>query len=653
MPRLRADIVEICLCTAALCAVLLGPGLPRLGDHFLGIAAVDHYGTQWFYHFVDQALRSGASLGRTDLLFFPWGKDLYLHTGANLIDALACLPFRRLFGPVLGYNLFLLAGLAATAWAFAKFAGEFVDDRALCWISGLLFAASPFVLYEAAEGRPMQAILALGPLVLLHAWRTGQRPGLAAPLTGGALLAVFGYQYWYYAFFFGVSLLAFGAWRVARPPAGAGGRWAVLGRFALSGGLAMALVAPAALPILLRTEGGGDVPGLLDISGWAEGAVHAVTAEGHAVALLTWQPWSGESAFLVQAADGAQRLVGHQRLGSWTWFALLGLALWRPGRLDRGALLALALPALLLATGPLVVLGETYLPNLPYIGLTAALGFVRRLWWPARAFAVLDVLALLALAQALTRGLPRRWAWRGLALAGLLVAWVLGLHRAGLAPLPAWDAAIPAGYRCLALGEPGAILELPWGGSQAHLYYQSAHGRPMLGGMLERNPVFSPPEAVAFRERNALVASLIAATGAGDPAAGGFSAPDVLAVRDLGFRWIVFQREAFLPREGETGDGDPAALRRARRTRLRRVEGDLRALLGPPVWADARTWIWPLPGTDGDEERAARAPCAAAPLEGEGAPDGTLEIAEQSGCATGSVRCLPSHPVRPAVACRP
>ncbi|MFH1464053.1 MAG: hypothetical protein ABIO70_06690 [Pseudomonadota bacterium] len=646
MSRSRSDLAEVVLCALALCAAVLGPALPRLQDHLLGIAAVDHFGTQWFYFFVDHALRTGGSLGRTDLLFHPWGKDLYLHTGANLLDALLCVPFRRLLGPVLGYNLFVLLGLAGTAWAFARLAREFVEDRAVAWIAGLLFAASPFVLYEAAEGRPTQAILALLPLVLLRAWRTGQRAGLAAPLTGGALLAILGYQYWYYAFFLGISLVSFGLWRVVRPPVGTGSRVAVLARFALFGGLALALVAPAALPILLRTETGGDVPGLLDLSGWARGGVRAVTAEGHAVALLTWQPWSGESAFLMQAADGAQRLVGHQRLGSWIWLALLGAAAWRPGRLDRGALLALALPAFLLAMGPLVLLGGVYLPNLPYIGLAGALGFLRRLWWPARAFAVLDLLALLALAVLLARWLPKELLRRRLSLAALLVAWLLGLHRAGLAPLPVWEAAVPAGYRCLAQGEPGAVIELPWGRSQAHLYYQGAHGRPMLGGMLERNPVFSPPEAVAFRQENTLVASLIAAAGAGEPPAGGVAPADVQAARDLGFRWVVFEREALMPRKDEDEGGDSAALRRGRRTRLRWIQADLRALLGPPVWADARTWIWPLPAAVGAVPESRQPPCAAAPVAGEGAPDDMIQITLESGCSTGSVRCLPTRPVR-------
>ena len=65
---------------------LLGPALMRINREFLGIEYVDHYGTQWFYWFVEHQLRTGDSPNHTNLFFYPWGKDIFAHTGTNVLD---------------------------------------------------------------------------------------------------------------------------------------------------------------------------------------------------------------------------------------------------------------------------------------------------------------------------------------------------------------------------------------------------------------------------------------------------------------------------------------------------------------------------------------------------------------------------------------
>ena len=63
-----------------------------------------------------------------------------------------------------------------------------------------------------------------------------------------------------------------------------------------------------------------------------------------------------------------------------------------------------------------------------------------------------------------------------------------------------WDAYVPAGFRCLAGGAEGAVIELPYSWTQAHLYYQIEHGRPIMGGMLENNETFTPDEIAAWAD---------------------------------------------------------------------------------------------------------------------------------------------------------
>jgi hypothetical protein len=632
---MRRPALAPALLTAGLAGLLLGPALPRLHRHFLGIAEVDHFGTQWFYQFTQRGLLEGSSLLRTEQFFHPWGKDVLLHTGANLLDAVLALPLRLLLGPVLGYNLFLILGLVASGWAFSRLARHFVDHRPTVVATSALFACSPFVLYEAAEGRPTQAITALIPLFLLQAWRAGESRGWRAPVLGGVLLALLGYQYWYYAIFGGFVAAALGAWRALLPPEGSGGRAGVVGRHSAMAGVALVLVAPVALPMLLRTElGGAEVPGLLDVAAWGWGSGLApVTQEGHRIALLGWQPLLGQAAYFMQDEAGAQRLVGHQQVPSVALLLVLLAWLRAPGRLDRGGFGVALATAAILAVGPMVLVGGLVLPNLPYLLLTKTFGFMQRLWWPARALAFVDVLAFLALAVVLARAARLGPRGHGAVLLGVGLTLVAGLARAGLLPFPTWDASIPAGYRCLAQGEPGALIELPYGWTQAHLYYQSAHGRPIMGGMLERNPVFIPEQARALREDNRFVAGLLQAAATGDePATEGLE-DDREATIALGYRWVVLQRDAYFMANEHHDEEEQAALLRVQQTRLRRVERELEALLGPAAYADGRLRIYPIGGADPDT-----LPCA---VGHDGWTPDPEPVAPRPMSATSSVKALP------------
>ena len=68
--------------------VVFGPALGTLSSAFFGRAYVDAWGTQWFYWMTARAAARLEGFGWTDLFFYPWGKDLYLHTGGNVLDGL-------------------------------------------------------------------------------------------------------------------------------------------------------------------------------------------------------------------------------------------------------------------------------------------------------------------------------------------------------------------------------------------------------------------------------------------------------------------------------------------------------------------------------------------------------------------------------------
>ncbi len=582
---------------------LLGPALLQARSACLGVESVDAYGTLWFYWLVGREFPHIGRILHTDLFFFPYGKDVLADTGANVLDAVAALPFRALLGSVAGYDVFVLACLLAAGWTFALLAREFTRDPVAVGVGAVTFAASPWALHEIAEGRPTQGILLLIPLVLRHAWRTGVRRGIREPITAGVLLALLGYQYWFYAIFSAVALAALAgalAVRARREPE-AGTPVAVLGRFAILAGVSLVLASPVALPMLLSV-GRGDVPGFLDADRWTLLSTPLFTVRGDPVSLTTWQPLLGRTGAWTQEADGTSWFLPTVYLTSWTAAALALLGVLRPGRLGRGPLLAMAIAVIVVVTGPQLLVGEASVPNVPYIVLVKVFPPLRRLWWPVRAYAWLALLGSLAgtlfLAwlrgsgaapatglRALLRPGPRL---QVLAAVAVVLGWGQHLRSEGLLPMPTWFPTIPAVYRCLASGPSGALVELPYGFTQAHLFYQTVHGRPILGGMAEGTPILEPAEMRQLRDGNTWLRALIDASRSDGPAPA-WEAADRQAVHDLGYRYLLLQKDAFLR---TTGPGGRTQGEVTHATRLRRLVHVLPDLAGAPVYEDARAVLY-------------------------------------------------------------
>ncbi len=584
---------------------VFGSRITDLHEAFLGIEYVDHYGTQWFYWFFERAVREGEWPGHTDLFFYPWGKDIFGHTGANLLDAALAVPFRMLFGGVLGYNLFVLMGLALSGWAAWDLLREVrVGERSLDHLShgvgALLLALGPYVLFETVEGRPTQSILALPLLFVAWVWRSGTRRGWKAPVIAGLLLALCGYQYWYYALFGGLVALGHGLARAWSPPEGAGTQAAVLARHVLMAFVAAVAVLPAAIP-LVQQASAGDTPGLLHVAAWDLLETPPVTVEGIHVGLFLWQPLAGSSGFLVQNPDGGEVFLRHAEFLPAISWVLVPLGLLAFSKRDRRTWLAMAAVGLLISFGPVFLLGQQVLPNPVYIAFVKLVSVVQRLWWPARAYAFVAILFGMASAAGLAwlRLRLSTRAWLG-ALVFSVAAWGVSLNRALLLPFPSWDATVPAGYRCLAEGPEGAIVELPYAWTQAHLYYQTVHGRPMLGGMIENNAVFTPEEATELYEDNTWVKRLRSLARVEREAEDTWDEADGEAMRELGYRYVVVQKDAYhIPERTDT------LLDNAMRTRMRRTFRGVQQMLGAPVYEDARVAIFAPFGDPSPCEQAA------------------------------------------------
>ncbi|MCK6504563.1 hypothetical protein L6R53_14355 [Myxococcota bacterium] len=594
--RRRAVLVAL---VAGLClwAPLLGRAAPALGRELLGIAHFDAHGTWWFYWYVEQVLREGASPLHTDLFFHPWGKDIYGDTGANLLDALLAAPLRVALGPILGMNLFVLLGMAATGAAVGWLARALVREPGAVGLAAALGSATPYALGELVEGRPTQALLVLPALALGSMLRLPDRGGGRLPALGGLALALTGYQYWYYGLFLGLAGLVLAAVQVAQQPAP---RRPLVRRHLLLLGLGLLLALPGAWPMLVRV-GEGQVTGLFDPSTWTLAHQRLVTVDGHEVALFLWQPLRGQAGFLHQHDSGQEVFLGLARYTPLVFALAAPVGLWALGR-RRGPALAVGLLGATLAMGPVVLVGDLVLPNPPYLALVHLLPVFRRLWWPGRAYVLLALLGPVLVAAAVGWG-GRRWGPRAalVAAAGLTLGLVAQLWRDALAPLPTWRPDVPAAMRCLAHGPPGALISLPDAFDQQQLVHQTVHRRPTLGGM---NVMLTPPESRALQQDNRFLVALLRLSAASGPYQPRVRDEDRQALLDLGFRYVSLSWESYdLP---GTGGG------RLRPDEARQsVRNTLYPLLGVPVWEDPRVTLWDLAGEGSPCEGTAIQPDAA------------------------------------------
>ncbi|MDP2313602.1 MAG: hypothetical protein Q8P41_11900 [Pseudomonadota bacterium] len=579
MERLRRALPV--LLALGLLLVVFGKGMWEGTTRFLGREYVDAWGTQWFYWFVGRQVGAGEGFGHSNLFFYPWGKDIYLHTGGNVLDGLFAWPVRWLLGPVAGYNLFVLAIVATNLLAMRTLLLRLGARAEAATLAGVFFAFNPWVLHELRDGRPTQALLAF--LLLFFAdylsLDTDRRAWL--PARAGLWLALAGLTYWYNALFAGMAAALIALLRVATGPE----RTRTLLRHSGAGLVAVALVAPFALPML----GADEVPGLLDVSKWSLTSWSPTTAEGVDIGLYVFDPVALGSGFYAIKNDGGMAWLREDTnvFPIQVLFLVLGAVL-APPRIRRAALVLVAV-SLVVATGPSVV----GFPNVLYLLLVKATSIFQRLWWPSRAL----VLGQIGLAILLGFALHRMGRLAPFAALAAGAWWVLDLRAAELGPMASWDAGIPAGYRCLAESEasaeaPGAIVELPYAHTQAHLYYQTLHGRPLFGGMVEDNVVFAPGEQVAFQKDNGFVAVLLdqAATGADAPV---YEAEDRAALNAMGYKWVVLDKRAYV----DVGDRD-ARVGTNLEGRARWVRRTMTELLGAPVYEDEATAIY-APWEDG------------------------------------------------------
>lgn len=593
-----------CIALLSVLPSLLEPGTVP-GD------GVDLYGTLWFYWWAQDCLLELRNPSFTDLFFHPLGKDIFAHTGNNLLDALGSAPFQWILGFPSYYPWFVAVVLFGNALAFRPLVRRvLVPDppRATAPAAGawrrlqpvplppsaftavLLWQTSSYALFEITCGRLTQAFLWFLPLAVdrflaLEAPHPRKRDALLA----GLLIALQAWTYWFTAPFTLLLLAWLAAGALVRAPK----RRRLAGRYVLAALAALLVVAPAVLPMAMAASQGA-VPGLtpktLDVL-----ALPGVEGNNVARTLHGW--WLMER-------------LGAPLLGYPTWLAVLAVSVGF-GR-ERVRWIGGSLLVLLFALGPAVDMGGT-VRNVPYLLAYHLLPFFDRLWFPYRGVFVVFLCVLLCFAMALDRIGARlragRWLLFPLAVVGPLVVVGVNLadqHRTAMWPFVTRDVTPPRVVSVV--GErTGGVIHLPIGINQPAIVWQTVHHQPLFGGMGENAPLLWP-EGYRSRLSQPFVAWLRRTVT--DPARAVEPPPEVGRQRLLseGFRWVLLHRDlvdSFVVRSTQaTPPSDPPQTDRPFETTALLV-----GVLGPPVAVEGPLVLWslerdqsPVPGLEPTQE---------------------------------------------------
>jgi hypothetical protein len=460
--------------TTLLAFVLCAPGMVD-GRALLGDAHGDLGSSLWADWWAHRWWETGGRLLRTDLLQWPFGVALpavVRGVGSYLlaVPLVAWLGFPDFWNPLTVLSMGL-AGLGA-----ATLARQVGVDRIGALVAGLAFTGSPPLLDAVRGGSQalvMVFVVPVGVALCLRALAGSRLDGLLAGLAIAAVAVV----WWFHAVFvvLFVAPLVVERWlRVPddRPEFASRLGWAARG--ALPAAVVMLRVAPDRNP----SDTGG--------RSWAE----LPDGFGDAPAALAW------------FRDAARHSLFSA--GSGWLMGALGLAvavywLWTDGRRHAYWLLVAGV-ATVLAAGfwlpPDLNPAGRWVP-LPLAWLEAVAPPAAAVAHPDR-FLFVAALSIAVLCGHLVQRLPP--AGRLLAAVAALACCILGNRVDGRLPLPTFTWDPPAWTE--ALDQPGAIIHLPLGMSEASALWQPAHGQPVTGGLGEVSAfASSTPYRRAFESR--------------------------------------------------------------------------------------------------------------------------------------------------------
>lgn len=505
----------VVLVYSILALALTWPLVTRFTDHVPG-NGVDDPPLTWNLWWVRHALL-GLGIDPFDCayLFYPIGINLAFYT-LTILNGLLSIPWQAIWGLVPASNLLLLSSFVLSGYG-AFLLGWYCLGRGkvqapdepltppsrflAAFVAGLFYAFASCKIAYAALGQWNIASSQWIPFYVLYLFKMGECPGRRRYLLLAALFLWFqAYAELTYASFLVLFTAGWGMWRLficlrernVRQAKRLIGKLAVLGLLTV-GGLIPVLVRMVPDMVqegrfLVEGEGFADVFSADLLGFWVPTMYHPV--------LGSWV-----ERFRFDYSVGQHIYVGYAVLAL---VLVAGVRCWR--RPGVRFWFASACVFWVLTFGPsLRINGQSTGLPMPFVWI-ARLPFFEGNRYPSR----YSVLLMLSLAMLVAFGLSELLRRRGgrFRLVPWTVSWLLMLLLLGehlSVPLPLSDMRVPAVYDKIAGEYPGdwTLLDLPvaWRngfrvtGTQHPVimfeqYYQSAHGKRLLGGNTSRNPPF-------------------------------------------------------------------------------------------------------------------------------------------------------------------
>ena len=471
----------------------------------------------------------------TDLVFYPIG--VAIPSAVQTIStAVFAVPMQSLLGIVAVGNILLLAAMALAGYGAFLLARYITGHVGASLLAGMIYCCSPIVLANLQGHLYVITGLPWIPLYLLSLLKTLDRGRTPTALAAAAFFCAAMLSYWYDAAFLVVFTSVIVLLRTIRTPSDLR-RW-IAPAFTLVG-----VVTPVALALL--------APFLLS-------ATRALPVPPLQSVLSEMQDWSVDLlAFFIPAYDhwlfGARVRALRGGFGGnftlqtaflgYTPLALAALALAGGARPAARLWAWCAAVFFTLALGPwlhvdgvdrFTMFGRAFSVPLPQrlVASLPPLSGVRDL-----SIYVVPLMLCVALLAAI--GLHRLASRRRAKTAAIVTMSAMALVVAEFAvlPFPVADARMPAVYDVIARdAAPATVLELPWSTTiPVYQYYQTVHGKPLIGGYLNR----LPPWYERFADAFPLVAQL-----KGAPSGGADDAHDQTGfLRFFRIRYVVIHRD--------------------------------------------------------------------------------------------------------------
>jgi len=161
----------------------------------------------WNMWWVKKAVLSFSSPYYTNFMFYPGGIDLSYHT-FSMFNALVAIPLSVFFSRITIYNLLFLLSFIIGAFGVYLLVKYLVGNKYAAFISGLVFAFSPFHFAHSLGHLNLLSIEWI-PFFILYFIKTFREPGKKNPLLSGIFLALTSLCSWYYMIYAILFMLLF------------------------------------------------------------------------------------------------------------------------------------------------------------------------------------------------------------------------------------------------------------------------------------------------------------------------------------------------------------------------------------------------------------------------------------------------------------